>query len=116
MTLSDFKFIFYMEWGHRMWGRATGIVFLLPAAYFLSKGYFTSAMKKRMVAFSLLLGFQGFLGWYMVKSGLEEPPKETNAIPRVSQYRLAAHLGNFSFYYISRKGLTTKLNLIILSV
>jgi heme a synthase len=99
MTLNDFKFIFYMEWGHRMWGRATGVVFLLPAVYFLSKGYFNSAMKKRIGAFSLLLGFQGFLGWYMVKSGLEEPSKDTNAIPRVSQYRLAAHLGSAFLLY-----------------
>jgi cytochrome c oxidase assembly protein subunit 15 len=91
MTLNQFKFIFYMEWGHRMWGRATGLVFLLPAAYFWRKGYFNSAMKKRIGAFSLLLGFQGFLGWYMVKSGLNEPEKQTD-VPRVSQYRLASHL------------------------
>jgi cytochrome c oxidase assembly protein subunit 15 len=59
MTLNEFKFIFYMEWSHRMWGRATGLVFLLPAAYFWSKGYFNSGMKKRVGVFSLLLGFQG---------------------------------------------------------
>jgi heme a synthase len=64
MTLSQFKFIFYMEWGHRMWGRTTGLIFLLPAAYFWSKSYFTSAMKKRVIIFSALLGFQGFLGNY----------------------------------------------------
>lgn len=40
MTLNQFKFIFYMEWSHRMWGRATGLVFFIPAAYFLSKGRF----------------------------------------------------------------------------
>lgn len=39
MTLSQFKFIFYMEWSHRMWGRLTGLVFFLPAAYFWKKGY-----------------------------------------------------------------------------
>lgn len=93
MSLNQFKFIFYMEWSHRMWGRATGVVFLLPAAYFWSKGYFNSGMKKRIGAFSLLLGFQGFLGWYMVKSGLNEPVKQTD-VPRVSQYRLASHLGS----------------------
>ena len=49
-------------------------------------------MKKRMGVFSVLLGFQGFLGWYMVKSGLKEPV--SNDIPRVSQYRLASHLGS----------------------
>jgi cytochrome c oxidase assembly protein subunit 15 len=63
MSLNEFKFIFYMEWGHRMWGRMTGVLFLLPAAYFWKKGYFNSGLKKRMGAFSLLLGFQGFLGW-----------------------------------------------------
>ena len=63
MSLKEFKFIFYMEWGHRMWGRMTGVLFLLPAAYFWKKGYFNSGLKKRMGAFSLLLGFQGFLGW-----------------------------------------------------
>ena len=60
--------------------------------YLILKGYFNSGMKKRMAAFSILLGFQGFLGWYMVKSGLNEPKEHD--IPRVSQYRLAAHLGS----------------------
>lgn len=99
MTLEQFKFIFYMEWAHRMWGRLTGLVFLLPAAYFWKKGYFNSAMKKRIGVFSILLGFQGFLGWYMVKSGLNEPEKQTD-IPRVSQYRLAAHLGSAFLLYV----------------
>ena len=98
MTLSDFKFIYYMEWGHRMWGRLTGVVFLLPAAYFLKKGWISKALKPRMVAFAALLGFQGFLGWYMVKSGLEEQQATTD-VPRVSQYRLAAHLGSAFVLY-----------------
>ena len=58
MTLSDFKFIFYMEWGHRMWGRTTGMVFLLPALYFLRKGWVSKALKPRLAAFAALLGFQ----------------------------------------------------------
>ena len=98
MTLADFKFIFYMEWSHRMWGRAVGLVYLLPAAYFWSRGYFVAAMKKRALVFAALLGFQGFLGWYMVKSGLDEPKKQTD-VPRVSQYRLAAHLGSAFLLY-----------------
>jgi cytochrome c oxidase assembly protein subunit 15 len=97
-TLKDFKFIFYMEWSHRMWGRMTGLAFFLPAAYFWKKGYFNSAMKKRAGFFGALLGFQGFLGWYMVKSGLNEPEKQTD-IPRVSQYRLASHLGSAFLLY-----------------
>lgn len=98
MTLEEFKFIFYMEWGHRMWGRAVGLAFFIPAAYFWKKGYFNSGMKKRVGVFSVLLGFQGFLGWYMVKSGLTEPKKDTD-VPRVSQYRLASHLGSAFLLY-----------------
>ncbi|GFR86766.1 cytochrome c oxidase assembly protein COX15-like protein [Elysia marginata] len=98
MTLSDFKFIFYMEWGHRMWGRTTGMVFLLPAFYFLRKGWVSKALKPRLAIFAGLLGFQGFLGWYMVKSGLEEKPGP-NDVARVSQYRLAAHLGSAFLLY-----------------
>ncbi|CAF0822827.1 unnamed protein product [Brachionus calyciflorus] len=99
MTLEEFKFIFYMEWSHRLWGRMIGLAFFLPAAYFWKKGYFNSGMKKRMGVFGALLGFQGFLGWYMVKSGLNEPEKKTD-IPRVSQYRLAAHLGSAFLLYV----------------
>ncbi|XP_076104618.1 heme A synthase COX15-like [Mytilus galloprovincialis] len=98
MSLSDFKFIFYMEYGHRMWGRLIGLAFLLPGAYFLKKGWISKGMKPRMLALTALLGFQGFLGWYMVKSGLEEKQKETD-IPRVSQYRLASHLGSAFILY-----------------
>ncbi|CAG5117401.1 unnamed protein product [Candidula unifasciata] len=92
MTLSDFKLIFYMEWAHRMWGRATGLVFLIPAVYFLRKGWISQKMKPRLALFAGLLGLQGFLGWFMVKSGLEDKP-ESSDVPRVSQYRLATHLG-----------------------
>ncbi|XP_063926185.1 cytochrome c oxidase assembly protein COX15 homolog [Zophobas morio] len=92
MTLSEFKWIWYMEFGHRMWGRAIGAVFLLPAVYFWSRGMFTPAMKKRVVAFGALIGAQGLMGWYMVKSGLEDRFHGESDVPRVSQYRLAAHL------------------------
>jgi heme a synthase len=67
LTLEQFKFIFYMEWAHRMWGRATGLVFFLPATYFLGRGYFNRAMKIRTSVFGLLLGFQGFLGFIVLQ-------------------------------------------------
>lgn len=97
MGLQDFKFIFYMEWAHRMWGRSIGLAFFIPAAIFWRKGLFSSIMKKRITVLGSLLGFQGFLGWYMVKSGLEH--KEVTHIPRVSHYRLAAHLGSAFLLY-----------------
>ncbi|XP_076028243.1 heme A synthase COX15 [Oratosquilla oratoria] len=94
MTLEEFKFIWWMEYGHRQWGRMIGSAFLLPASYFWYKGYFNRALKKRVLIFGALIGFQGLLGWYMVKSGLEkERFQGPNDIPRVSQYRLMSHLG-----------------------
>lgn len=81
-----------MEYGHRMWGRCIGAFFALPATYFWYKGYFSKNMKLRVSAFGLLIGLQGLMGWYMVKSGLEDRFQGENDVPRVSQYRLAAHL------------------------
>lgn len=98
MTLPEFKFIFYMEWGHRMWGRLVGLAYILPAVYFWRKGYFSRSMKGRVLGLCGFVFFQGLLGWYMVKSGLEEKP-ESHDIPRVSQYRLCAHLGSALLLY-----------------
>lgn len=56
--MSEFKFIWAMEYLHRMWGRAIGIVYLLPAAFFWYRGYFNSAMKKRIGFAGALLVFQ----------------------------------------------------------
>nr|XP_009942520.1 PREDICTED: LOW QUALITY PROTEIN: cytochrome c oxidase assembly protein COX15 homolog [Opisthocomus hoazin] len=85
MTLTEFKFIWYMEYSHRMWGRGVGLAYILPAAYFWRKGWLSRPMKGRVLALCGLVCFQGVLGWYMVKSGLEEKP-DSYDIPRVSQY------------------------------
>uniref|UniRef100_A0A8C2YGI4 Cytochrome c oxidase assembly homolog COX15 n=1 Tax=Coturnix japonica TaxID=93934 RepID=A0A8C2YGI4_COTJA len=98
MTLTEFKFIWYMEYSHRMWGRVVGLAYILPAAYFWRKGWLSRPMKGRVLALCGLVCFQGLLGWYMVKSGLEEKP-DSYDIPRVSQYRLAAHLGSALVLY-----------------
>lgn len=92
MTLKEFKFIWHMEYGHRQWGRAIGAFFLIPAAYFWIRGRLTSPMKKKILLFGSLIGAQGLMGWYMVKSGLEDRFHEASDVPRVSQYRLASHL------------------------
>ncbi|GAB2280022.1 Cytochrome c oxidase assembly protein cox15 [Dionaea muscipula] len=91
MSLEDFKFIYWMEYAHRMWGRALGIMFALPFSYFLRKGYITLNLGLRLSGLFGLGAGQGLIGWWMVKSGLEEPASEY-AEPRVSPYRLAAHL------------------------
>lgn len=58
MTLSEFKFIFYMEWGHRMWGRLVGLAYILPTVYFWRKGYFTRSMKGKVLGLCGFVFFQ----------------------------------------------------------
>lgn len=82
-----------MEWGHRVLGRLIGVAFVMPFAYFASRKLLTKPLPRNLTFMGLLIGFQGALGWYMVQSGLETSLLETpGAVPRVSQYRLAAHL------------------------
>lgn len=86
MDLSGFKGIFWLEYFHRLLGRLIGLVFLLPFLYFwASKQIDRTLFPKLLVLFALGAG-QGLLGWLMVKSGLVD-------VPRVSPYRLTAHLG-----------------------
>lgn len=58
MTLSRFKFIWYMEWGHRQWGRLIGVAYAIPAAFFWYRGYFNKGMKVRVGCYGALIGFQ----------------------------------------------------------
>lgn len=75
-----------------MWGRLVGLAVLVPAAGFWATGWLNTALKRRAVLYSVLVVAQGLLGWWMVKSGLE-PKAAATDVPRVSQYRLASHLG-----------------------
>ncbi|MCL4163044.1 UNVERIFIED_CONTAM: hypothetical protein GTU68_039795, partial [Idotea baltica] len=84
-TLEEFKDIYFWEWIHRVIGRFIGLVFILPFLYFLIRKQLSKSTIKKSVILLILGGFQGFLGWYMVKSGLVDRPD-------VSHYRLAAHL------------------------
>lgn len=69
--MKDFKFIYWMEYAHRMWGRGLGVLFVLPYAYFLTKGFITRRLGVRLSALFALGAGQGLIGWWMVKSGLE---------------------------------------------
>lgn len=93
MTLSEFKSIYYMEWIHRLWGRFVGLSFVIPAVYFAARKQVSKPMALRLGGIAGLIGFQGFLGWWMVKSGLKDDLFAPGSHPRVSQYRLTAHLG-----------------------
>ncbi|WP_398464187.1 COX15/CtaA family protein [Tardiphaga sp.] len=85
MSLAEFKNIFWWEWSHRLLGRTIGMVFLLPFLFFLWRGVLSSGLKARLWVIFALGGLQGFVGWWMVASGL------THRV-EVSQYRLAVHL------------------------
>ncbi len=99
MTLDEFKFIYYMEWTHRIWGRLVGISFLLPTVYFIARRKVSARMAINLVGISGLIGLQGVLGWWMVKSGLQDDIFAQGSQPRVSQYRLTAHLGTAFLCY-----------------
>lgn len=86
MSLGEFKSIFWWEWAHRFLGRFIGVVFLLPFLFFLFTKRVEKKLKPKFWLMFLGGGLQGFVGWYMVASGLTERVD-------VSQYRLAAHLG-----------------------
>lgn len=85
MSLEEFKDIYFWEWIHRVIGRFIGLVFIIPFLYFLIRKQLSKSTIKKSIILLLMGGFQGFLGWYMVKSGLVDRPD-------VSHYRLAAHL------------------------
>lgn len=85
MSLEEFKRIFFWEWFHRLWGRLIGLVFAVPFVWFMVTGRVGRSLAPRLVGLFLLGGAQGFLGWFMVQSGLVDRTD-------VSHYRLAAHL------------------------
>ncbi len=71
-TLSDFKFIFYWEWSHRLWARMLGVVFAIGFVYFFVKKYFDKGMVQPFIILFLLGGLQGYVGWKMVESGIND--------------------------------------------
>lgn len=85
MTVESFKSIFWWEWAHRLLARSIGLVFALPLAFFWLTGRIERRLRWPLVGLLALGGFQGFIGWWMVSSGLAERVS-------VSQYRLATHL------------------------
>ena len=99
MTISEFKSIYYMEWTHRLWGRLVGLSFVVPAVYFIATRKVSARMARRISGIGALIGFQGVLGWWMVKSGLKDDLFAPGSHPRVSQYRLVAHLGTAFICY-----------------
>ncbi len=88
-TLDDYQFIYFWEWFHRFIGRIIGLVFIVPFVYFLIKKRLSSETIRKCIVLLGMGGFQGFLGWFMVRSGLIDNPD-------VSHFRLSLHL-TFAF-------------------
>jgi len=85
MSMSEFQFIYWWEWGHRQLGRTLGLVYFLPFVFFLARGVAPKRLRPRLWMLFALGGLQGAIGWWMVSSGLADRLD-------VSQYRLATHL------------------------
>ncbi|KAJ1018570.1 hypothetical protein NDA16_004852 [Ustilago loliicola] len=130
MSLDDFKSIYMWEWGHRVLGRVIGVAFTLPAVYFVTRKWVGQGTRWKLLAIAGGIGFQGFLGWFMVKSGLTAPEKSGTVktvevadggegvksvptssaqtsvaaadwTPRVSHFRLAMHMGTAFLVYLA---------------
>ena len=87
MSLEEFKEIFFWEYFHRLWGRLIGIFFIIPLLFFIIVKKIPKSILSKLILILFLGGLQGFIGWWMVKSGLVNDPT-------VSQYRLTIHLSN----------------------
>ena len=87
MSLSEFKFIYWWEWGHRQLGRVIGLVWFIGFISLLSLGKIQKPWRLRLLLIGVLIGVQGTVGWWMVSSGL------TGTVLDVASYRLATHLG-----------------------
>lgn len=85
MSLAEFKLIFWFEYAHRLLARLLGALFALPLAWFWWRGRIPANLRWPLLGILALGAAQGYMGWFMVKSGLLD-------IPRVSAYRLVAHL------------------------
>ena len=87
MSLSEFKVIYWWEWGHRQLGRVIGLVWAAGFVFFAATRKIPAGWTPKLLFIGALGGLQGFIGWWMVSSGLEEGMLD------VASYRLATHLG-----------------------
>jgi cytochrome c oxidase assembly protein subunit 15 len=85
MTLSEYQYIFYLEWAHRLIARIAGLIVVVPLIWFMVRGVISVRESLRYWGIAALFGIQGAIGWIMVSSGLQDRPT-------VSHFRLTIHL------------------------
>lgn len=99
-TMSDFKFIFFWEWFHRVWARVLlGVAFLIPFCYFYSKKMITKKMYKPLATLVLLGALEGFFGWLMVKSGLNDENVYVNHINLSVHFITAMFIASYAMAF-----------------
>jgi heme a synthase len=98
-TISDFKFIYFWEWLHRLWGRLIGVVFLIPFIIFLIQRRFRADMVKPLLILFLLGGLQGAVGWLMVMSGLNDENLYVSHIRLAIHFMFALGLLVYTFWF-----------------
>ena len=102
MSMAEFKFIYGFEYAHRLLARLLGLAFVIPLAFFWARGRIPHRLRWPLLGILGLGMLQGYMGWFMVQSGLVD-------IPRVSPYRLSAHLGLALLIYASMFWLALRL-------
>jgi heme a synthase len=98
-TLRDFKFIFFWEWFHRLWGRLIGVVFLIPFIIFLVQKRFRPEMIRRLLILFLMGALQGAVGWIMVASGLTGDATYVKPTKLAMHFVLACILISYAFWF-----------------
>lgn len=95
MSMSEFKFIYFWEYFHRLWARLMGFVFIIPFLWFWRRGMLSPVVRRRLLILVSLAALEGFFGWIMVASGLRDRPW-------VNAYNLTLHLtmGVFIFSWL----------------
>jgi cytochrome c oxidase assembly protein subunit 15 len=101
-TLGDFKFIFFWEWFHRLWGRLIGLVFAIPFIVFLLQGRFRRDMVRPLVILFLLGALQGAVGWIMVASGLTGDAIYVQPTKLALHFIFAMVLLSYTFWFALR--------------
>ncbi len=117
-TLSDFKFIFFWEWFHRLWARSLGVVFAIGFVWFLYKKCFDKSMIKPFIVLFILGGLQGLIGWIMVSSGVNGTSLYVNHVKLAIHFIAAMILAVYTLWFalkllipetkrVANKGLAT---------
>lgn len=107
-TLSDFKFIFFWEWFHRVWARLMGIVFLVGFIYFIATKKLKREMVMPMVILFILGGLQGLVGWIMVKSGLVPEKYFVGHVELATHFIMALLLLAYTFWFAMKLKVPTR--------